>query len=92
MDFYAIEKENPSAALKVLEEIRAACRRAGEDPGQCERRPDLGPDVRSRIVHRYPFRIYFRPAVPTAGFRVEVIRILRQQQDVGAAFGDLPPG
>ena len=85
-DYYAVEKENPRAARRIVEAIEETCRRAGEDPQLGEARPDLGTGIRSKRVLQYRFRVYFRPASPRSHARVQIIRILHQAQDVDRAF------
>lgn len=81
-----MERQNPPAARRVVQAIRDTCRRAGEDPQLGRNRPELGPEVRSKVVLEYPYMIYFRIAPATVQARVEILRILHQRRDVKAAF------
>ena len=66
--------------------IRQTCRRASEDPQLGRGRDELGPNVRSKVVLDYPYLVYFRPAPPHAGTRIQVIRVLHQARDVEHVF------
>lgn len=72
----------------MISAIRDTCRRAGEDPQLSCSRDELGSDFRSKVVLEYPYLVFFRPSPPDSGFRVQVIRILHQAQDVEAAFSE----
>jgi plasmid stabilization system protein ParE len=53
-------------------------------------RPELGPDVRSKVVLDYPYLVYFRPAPRAARVRVQVVRVLHQARDLDRAFSEDP--
>lgn len=85
-DFYAVTRQNPGAARRVVEAIRRTCGRAGEAPHLGRDRAELGPGIRSRVVVDYPYLIYFRAAPPAVDAAVQVARILHQARDVESAF------
>lgn len=73
-----------------MQAIRDTCRRAGDDPELGRHRPDLGAEVRSKVVLEYPYAIYYRHAPSRLRARVQVIRVLHQARDVGGAFSEDP--
>jgi len=59
-DFYAVQKQNPPAARRVIQAVNATCQRAGVDPQLGRQRPELGAEIRTKIVLEYPYTVYFR--------------------------------
>ena len=85
-EFYRLEKKNPLAAARVVEAIRTTCAQAANEPGAGRDRSELGAGVRSKLVRRYPYVVYFRIAAPGVGFQIQVTRILHQRREVETVF------
>jgi toxin ParE1/3/4 len=76
--FY-IAKDNPSAALTLLDVIHAQCRRLNDLPNIGVLRSDIHPDLRLSVVGNY--LILYRQV----GCDIEIVRVLhgaRQWQDL----------
>jgi toxin ParE1/3/4 len=83
-DLHAIEahirRDNPRAALRLVDQNQAACRKLGEVPGMGRLRDELSPGLRSFPVSPYLIFYYER------GMGVEVARIVHGARDLGELF------
>jgi toxin ParE1/3/4 len=80
-----IAKDNPAAALRVVERLRTQARKLAQTPGIGRRREDLRPDLFSFPVGRHV--LFYRPQ---AG-GIVLVRVLHGARDLPALFGATEP-
>jgi toxin ParE1/3/4 len=79
-----IAADNPVRAISFVKEIRAQCRKLGEEPLLYRLRPEIAPDA--RLVAHQRYVILFR----IMGAVVRVERIVHGARDLAAAFDQGP--
>lgn len=75
-----ISARDPTAAGRVVEEIRQRCRALADMPGMGRPREEFAPGLRSSVVRKY--LIFYRP--DDKG--IEVVRIVHGARDLPKLF------
>ena len=75
-----IAKDNPTAARRVVERLRAKARKLAQTPGMGRSRRDLRPDLFSFPVGRHV--LFYRPQ--PGG--IVLVRVIRGARDLPALF------
>ena len=78
-----IAKDNPAAAERHREKLKACCRMLLDQPRIGSTRSDIRPDMRSISEGNYV--IYYRPI----GAGIEIVRVLHGSQDPERAFSEV---
>lgn len=80
-----IAKDNPEAARRVVERLRAKARRLAQTPGMGRSREDLRPDLFSFPVGQHV--LFYRPQ--PGG--IVLVRVVHGARDLPALFGATAP-
>jgi toxin ParE1/3/4 len=80
-----ITKDNPAAARRVVERLRAQAQKLAETPGMGRSREDLRPDLFSFPVGRHV--LFYRPQ--PGG--IVLVRVLHGARDLPALFSATEP-
>jgi plasmid stabilization system protein ParE len=87
-------KSNPAAAQRVARGILDSCRRAGLGPETGRVRAELGDGIRMKIVHRYPYNVFYLYLILAATSQrtepVPIVRVLHQRRKLDRATFEAP--
>ena len=77
-----IAQDNPTAALRLIDQLEATCQEVAEFPYIGAARPELGTDL--RMFPSGNFLIFYQPVEDG----IDVIRILHASQNISGSFFD----